>query len=147
MPGTLVVRAERGKGAFYRVDNRDLYVVLKSVAMEALKEWRPEEGSEFIIMSDTLNIKLDLPLEAGLFEVVRDLGLRKEGNKAVFDLPVYVVSFDNKWIDTDRYVDNKIYVVTVDLGAESVRKFIASWALGTVEGAGEGEEEELDEEL
>ena len=147
MPGTLVVRAEKGKGAFYRVDNRDLYVVLKSVAMDALKEWKPEEGSEFIVMSDTLNIKLDLPLEAGLFEIVRDLGLRKEGNKAVFDLPVYVVSFDNKWIDTDKYVDNKIYVVTVDLGSESVRKFIASWASGTVEGAGEGEEEDLEEEL
>ncbi len=109
----LVIRSEKGRIVESDVVEGSLTDVVKDAARKALEEWDPEV-SDFVVLKDLKEIELELPIDPKLFDLLREYGgLVRKGNVALAKLPVYTISFDNRMITEDSYVENKIYLVTL----------------------------------
>jgi len=126
----LVIRSEEGKIVESRVVEGDFFQVVKDVTGEAYREWEPA-SSDFIVMRDFIEAEVDLPLDPQLFDFLREYGeLAKSGSgKASIVFPFFTISFDNRMVDQENFIDRKVYVVApyvnddirAELEAEAVR--------------------------
>jgi hypothetical protein len=115
---TLVVKAVRGGNVESELVEKRFSVVVKEVAAKALEEWNPLK-SDFTAIRDDRDVEIDLPLDPKLYDLLKNLDLTKVSeDKAVFTLPVFVISYDSEWISTEEYVDNKVYVVSIYVNDE-----------------------------
>ena len=109
----LVIRSEKGKVVESEIVEGALEDVVKDTARRALEEWDPGL-SDFIILKDLREIELELPIDPKLFDILREYGgLAKKGNIAIARLPLYTISFDNRMITENNYIENKVYLVTL----------------------------------
>ncbi|MCE4614550.1 MAG: DUF2286 domain-containing protein [Desulfurococcales archaeon] len=140
---TLVVRAERGSSAESRLVDERFSVVVKDTARRALEEWNPLK-SDFTAIRDDRDVEIDLPLKnPKLYDILKNLNLAKiSEDKAVFTLPVYVISYDSEWLSTEDYVDNRVYIVSIYVDDE-IKRLVEQVALDLVSKE-PGEEEELE---
>jgi hypothetical protein len=146
---TLVVRAERGKGVESTLVAERFSVVVKDMARKALDEWDPLK-SDFTAIRDDRDVEIDLPLkDPGLYNILKNLNLTKVSeDKAVFTLPVYVISYDSEWISTEDYIDNRVYIISIYIDDE-IKRLVEQVALDLVSkepGSGEEELEGIEEE-
>ena len=86
----------------------DVSSFVKKLAKEALEEW--DTLSDFIIMKDFYMIVLDLPLNSNEYEKLRKYGLRRKGNVAVAEIPLFEISNKNKWSDKGVEIYNLILI-------------------------------------
>ena len=107
----LVIRAENGEVTKEEIEDGNIEEVVKKYATIALKEWDPSY-SDFIVMKDKYEVRLKLPISPEQFKRFSKFSLRREEGFAVFDIPLYVISFDNVWVEGD-YLDRKMYLVSV----------------------------------
>ncbi len=122
----MVVRAENGKIVDSQIIDGEIIDVVKKVAAKAIEEWDPE-FSDYIVMKDKYEVSLKLPLTKEQFERFRKFGLRRTSDGyATFDIPVYVISFENQWVEND-YVDRKIYLVSIYVD-DNIKKELEDWA-------------------
>lgn len=107
----LAIRAERGKVVQDEVVEGDLKEIVKRKAAEALSEWDPET-SDFIVLRDEREIELPLPLKPELVDLFRSIGsLSRTKDKAIARFPIYTISFENRMVSEDKYVEYKIYML------------------------------------
>jgi hypothetical protein len=139
---TLVVKAVRGGNVESELVEKRFSVVVKEVAAKALEEWNPLK-SDFTAIRDDRDVEIDLPLDPKLYDLLKNLDLTKVSeDKAVFTLPVFVISYDSEWISTEEYVDNKVYVVSIYVNDE-IKELVEQVAKDLVSKE-PGEEEELE---
>ena len=142
---TLVIRAEEGKVMESKVVEGKVTDVVKDIAYKVLKEWNPET-SDYVIIRDKYEVSLKLPLSKEDFERFSKYNIRRTPDGyAVFEVPVYVVSYENEWRGDD-YIDKKVYVICTYVNDE-VKKDIESWALESTKGRKSLEIELSEEEL
>ena len=114
----LVIRSEKGKVTETTVVEGDLREVVRSKAVEAVKEWDPE-SSDLVALRDSREIELPLPLKPEVIDTLNKYGdVRRAGNVAVASLPVYTISFDNMMVSEERYIENKIFLVSIYVNDE-----------------------------
>lgn len=107
----LSIRAERGRIVESTVLDGDLADIVKRKAEEALREWDPGT-SDFIVLKDNRELELQLPLKPELVDLFRSVGsLSRTKDKAIGTFPVYTISFENRMISEDQYVEYKIYLL------------------------------------
>jgi len=140
---TLVVKAERGVGVESELVAERFSVVVKDIARKALEEWNPLK-SDFTAIRDDRDVEIDLPLkDPKLYDLLKNLNLTKiSEDKAVFTLPVYVISYDSEWIGTEDYVDNRVYIVSIYIDDETKR--LVEQVAQDLVSKEPGEEEELE---
>lgn len=148
----LSIRAERGKVVQSEVVDGDLREVVKRKALEAMNEWDPAT-SDFIVLKDDRELEFPLPLKPEIVDLFRDLGelgsLGRTKDKAVARFPVYTISFENRMVSEDKYVEYKIYLlapyinedVRTELEAEAQDITTEKQGPEGIEEEGEGEEE------
>jgi len=146
----LIIRAEEGKVRESRVVKGEITTILKEIVKKTAELWDPDR-SDFVVIKDKYEVSLKLPLSREEYERYSRFNLRRTSDGyAIFDIPVYVVSFDNEW-QGDDYYDKKIYLISLYVN-EDVRRDLESWAIdSTTKKASseliELEELELEEEL
>lgn len=106
----IVVKSENGNISRKDILEGDLGGILRSTANEALKEWN-ENSSDFIIMKDMHEIHIPLPLKPQTYEVFKNFIKSRTKQEAIAEIPVFVISFDNEWIESD-FKDKKVYVIS-----------------------------------
>ena len=106
----IVIKSENGNISKKDIVEGDLASILRSVASEALKEWN-ENLSDFIIMKDVHEIHIPLPLKPQIYETFKNYIKGRSKNEAIAEIPIYVISFDNEWLDSD-FKDKRVYVVS-----------------------------------
>ncbi len=106
----LVIRAEDGKVVKTVVETGTIEDVVKKYAMNAMREWEPIY-SDFIVLRDKYEVRLKLPLKPGQYELIAKYRPeRSPDGYAVFNIPIYTISFDNFW-DQGTYKDRKMYLI------------------------------------
>ncbi len=139
---TLVVKAVRGGGVESELVDKRFSVIVKEVAARALEEWNPLK-SDFTAIRDDRDVEIDLPLDPKLYDLLKNLNLTKVSeDKAVFTLPVFVISYDSEWVSTEDYIDNKVYIVSIYVNDE-IKRLVEQVAMDLVSKE-PGEEEELE---
>ena len=146
----LIIRAEEGKVRESKVVKGEITSILKEIVKKTAELWDPD-SSDFVVIKDKYEVSLKLPLSREEYERYSRFNLRRTSDGyAVFDIPVYVVSFDNEW-QGDDYYDRKIYLISLYVN-EDVRRDLESWAIDSTTKKSsseliELEELELEEEL
>ncbi len=127
----LVVRSVEGKIEDVKIyEDKSLEDVLREYVKKAADEWNPQL-SDFTVMRTYYELRYKLPIPPELYDIANELGLEmeREGNELIIKLPVFTISFDNRW-SGDTYRDLKVYVVTY-LIEDSVQKHIMEYAAET----------------
>lgn len=85
--------------------------IVKEYAEKALKQWDPL-SSDFTVIRSKIEIAYDLPMDPDTFDRIEQLGLERarEERKLIVTIPVYTISYDNKW-EGNYYQDKKIIVI------------------------------------
>jgi hypothetical protein len=104
-----VMRAELGEIKEKTLVDGDFNKVLKDIVIKALELWDPQK-SDLIIMRHKQEINVKLPISKEQYELYSQYNLRRKGDYAAFEIPVYLISFENEWID-DSIFDSKVFVV------------------------------------
>ena len=144
MPEIMVVRSERGEVKSVERKQGDLLQVLKQVVTEAIDLWNPE-SSDFIVIKDMFPISVKLPITPQQYEAYSPYNLRRAGDVAEFDLPVFMISFENEYRE-DGYIDRGVLVVAPRLD-DHVEKAILEIAVAATQEPTEEEEAALEKEL
>ncbi|ARM76326.1 DUF2286 domain-containing protein [Acidianus manzaensis] len=140
----LVLKSESGKITSEKIVDGNLGDVVRATATEALKEWN-DLTSDFIIMKDSQEARVPLPLKPSFYEEVKNLLAAKEKSVAILKIPIYIVSYDNIWQEED-FQDRKVYVITYYINDE-IKKDINAYAADvTSENKKETSSDESDEE-
>ncbi|RLE92724.1 MAG: DUF2286 domain-containing protein [Thermoprotei archaeon] len=92
----VIVECSEGKCTKIDIKEGELEEVVKNLAKEALGKWNTSE-SDFFVTHDVRVISRKLPLSKGEFEVLSKFNLRRSGNEAIAEIPVYEISYDNQW--------------------------------------------------
>ena len=136
----LVLRSEEGNITKKDIIEGDLKKVLRDVASNALNEW-DENLSDFSIMRDKFEIRIPLPLKPDMYEKLKDYLKNRTKTEAIAEIPVYIISFDNRWMDSD-YRDMKVYIVSPYIDEKSEKELIDYAIQATSQRQEESEEEE-----
>jgi len=105
----LVLRAELGEIKEKNVVEGDFNNVLKDVVMKALSLWEPQK-SDLIVVKHRHEINIKLPIKKEQYDLYSQLNLRRKGDVATIEVLIYLVSFENQWIDND-IIDSKVFLV------------------------------------
>jgi hypothetical protein len=138
----LVVQAEEGKVKDKQVLEGKLENVLKDTVIKALNIWDPQR-SDLVVVKHKHEVGIQLPLKREQYELYSQFNLRRVGDKAIFEIPIYVVSYENEWVE-DSIRDSKVFVVAPYIDETTASSIIElSESITSPE---EAEEEELEEE-
>jgi len=108
---TLVLSVESGNIVSSKIVEDELEEVVKKIVVEVLPKWSPKT-SDLIAMKYEHEITLRLPLSKELYETLSKYGLsRKSSSEVIARLPVYVISYENRWVGEDL-IDEKVYVIS-----------------------------------
>lgn len=133
MEKILVIRGEHGNIVEERIDEaEDIFGKVKELASKALELWEPE-FADFIIIKDQYEVSLKLPLTKDQVRRFMKYGIRRSPNGyAKFNIPVYIISYDSIWVESD-YIDRKIYLVSIyvnDEVKEDLKKLVIETTRG-----------------
>lgn len=106
----LVIRAEEGEIKDRQIMEGELNSILKNVILKTLEIWDPVK-SDLIIVRHKQEITIRLPITREQYEMYSQFNLKRKGDSASFEIPVYLISFENQWID-DNIVDSKVFIVS-----------------------------------
>jgi len=140
---TLVVRVEEGKIVEKKVIPKKLDITLREVILGVLNEWNPET-SDLLVIRHRQEFAVRLPLSKEQYLKYSKFNLRRVENVAVFEVPIYVISFENKNID-DKLQDTKIYIVAPYID-DFISDQIAKLGIDITTAVEEEEEAEIEEE-
>jgi hypothetical protein len=113
MARILVIRAEMGKVVESKVVEGELYEVVRGYVSSASLEWDPRV-SDFVVIKEDLETDVgDLPDRDTLESLTKYGSIEKVETGYRVRIPVYTISFDNRSLKEDVYVENKVYVISV----------------------------------
>ncbi|MCX8185765.1 MAG: DUF2286 domain-containing protein [Sulfolobales archaeon] len=136
---TLILSVEGGNIVDSKVVEAELEETIKKTLIELLPKWSPKT-SDLIAMKYEHEVTLKLPLSKELYEILSKYGLsKKSSSEATATLPVYVISYENRWVGEDL-VDDKVYVITPYIN-EEIKKEVELLAADLTTPPSESEEE------
>lgn len=138
----LIIRAEEGDIKDKQFIEGELEQVLKEVVVKALNLWNPQH-SDLVVVKHKHEVGLPLPLKKEQYDMYARFNLRRIGDKAVFEIPIYVVSYENEWVE-DSIRDSKVFVVAPYVDEATTSNIIE--LAKSITSAEEEVEEELEEE-
>ena len=116
----LLILAEYGEVKETRIVEGSPHAVVKEVVRSVLDVWNPIT-SDLLVVRHRHEIRLRLPITKEQYELYSRYNLRRiGGDLAAFEVPVYIVSYENKRVNNDL-VDVKIVMVSPYID-ENVKK-------------------------
>jgi len=107
---TLLILAEYGDVKEVKVVEGRVHEVVKEVIKNVLEMWDPLT-SDLLVVRHKHEIRLKLPITKEQYELYSRYNLRRVGGDiASFEVPIYIVSYENKWVGNDL-VDVKIVMI------------------------------------
>ena len=141
----LILRSKEGAIVAKSQQQGELKELIKKITAEAVASWSPEK-SDFIVIKDLYPVAIKLPISKEQYDTYTKFDMQRTTNGSVmFQVPVYVISFDNEWQEED-YVDNEVIVVAPAIDSK-VEEIIVDLAIeATKAKTKEEEDDEEDEE-
>lgn len=110
MSKTLVLRSREGSLVSKTTIDSEIAQAVRKVVAGAVSLWAIET-SDFIVIRDVYPVSVKLPISKEQYELYSKYDMSRTTNGSVmFNVPVYVISFDNEWQEED-YVDKEVIVV------------------------------------
>ncbi|MEM1982628.1 MAG: DUF2286 domain-containing protein [Sulfolobales archaeon] len=118
---TLILSVEGGNIVDSKVVESELEEAVKKTLIDILPKWSPKT-SDLIVMKYEHEATLKLPLSKELYESLSKYGLsRKSQSEVAAKLPVYVISYENRWVGEDL-IDDKVFVISPYINDEIMKE-------------------------
>lgn len=144
MPQTLVLRSREGSLVSKSTVEGDIKDAVRKVVVDAVSLWSPVT-SDFIVIRDMYPVSIKLPISKEQYDLYSKYDMSRTTNGSVmFNVPVYVISFDNEWQEED-YVDKEVIVVAPAID-DKVEKIISELAVEATKPKEEESDEGLEED-
>jgi hypothetical protein len=146
----LIVRTKDGNLVSKSKTQGEIKEVVRKTVMDALSLWSVDSADFTVIRDPQYPVTAKSPISKEQYELYSKYELQRTSNGSVmFYLPVYIISFDNIYLE-DNYMDREVFVVApvldpvteeaiTDLAIESTKQTPPG------EEGGEGELEEGEE--
>ena len=142
-PATVILRSKEGNIVSKSTIQGELKDVVRKVVADTVSLWSLEK-SDFIVIRDLYPVTVKLPINKEQYDLYSGYDMQRTTNGAVmFNVPVYVISFDNEWQEED-HVDKEVIVVAPVLDSK-VEGIIVELAVEATK-AKPTDEEEVEEE-
>jgi hypothetical protein len=144
--GALILRSKEGAIVSKIQQPGELREIVRTIVAETVALWSLEK-SDFIVIRDLYPVAIKLPISKEQYDTYTKFDMQRTTNGSVmFEVPVYVISFDNEWQEED-YVDKEVIVVAPVIDAK-VEEIIVELAIEAtkVKSDEDAEAEELVEE-
>uniref|UniRef100_A0A7C3J3S8 DUF2286 domain-containing protein n=1 Tax=Candidatus Methanomethylicus mesodigestus TaxID=1867258 RepID=A0A7C3J3S8_9CREN len=110
MASALILRSKLGSIVSKSVREGELRDIIRQVVADSVQLWQAER-SDFIVIRDLYPVSIKLPINKEQYDTYSKYDMQRTSNGSVmFQVPVYVISFDNEWQEED-YVDKEVIVV------------------------------------
>ncbi|MDH5811924.1 MAG: DUF2286 domain-containing protein [Candidatus Methanomethylicaceae archaeon] len=140
----LIVRSKEGSLVSKSRVPGDLKEAVKKQVLEALSLWDVERADFTVIRDPQYPVSVKLPITKEQYEMYSKFDMsRTSDGSVVFQIPVYIISFDNEYKD-DNYLDKEVFVVAPALD-QKVEDAVVELAIESTKP--EPEEEEEDEDI
>ncbi|MEM4204427.1 MAG: DUF2286 domain-containing protein, partial [Candidatus Methanomethylicaceae archaeon] len=107
----LIVRSKEGSLVSKSRVPGDLKEAVKKQVLEALSLWDVERADFTVIRDPQYPVSVKLPITEEQYEMYSKFDMsRTSDGSVVFQIPVYIISFDNEYKD-DNYLDKEVFVV------------------------------------
>lgn len=106
----LIIKSEEGEIKDKQIAEGELEQVVKEVVIRALSLWNPQR-SDLVVVKHKHEVALPLPITKEQYELYSRFNLKRFGDRAIFEIPIYIVSYENEWIE-DNIRDSKVFIVT-----------------------------------
>lgn len=110
MSESVIIYVENNNIAKKEVLKGDVSTVVKDLAKKLIEEWDPN-ASDFIILKDQYPVKLPLPLSKELMDKLSSFDIKRVGNEAETSLPVYEITYSNKW-EEETFKAERLIVIS-----------------------------------
>ncbi|MDH7555414.1 MAG: DUF2286 domain-containing protein [Candidatus Methanosuratincola sp.] len=141
MSKTLVLRSREGSLVSKTTLDSEITQAVRKIVADAISFWKLET-SDFIVIRDMYPVSVKLPISKEQYDLYSNYDMSRTTNGSVmFNVPVYVISFDNEWQEED-YVDKEVIVVAPAVD-QKVEEIITELA---IEATKPKEEEDAEEE-
>ncbi len=143
MSKTLILRSREGSLVSKTVVESEIKQAIRKIVADAVPLWNLDT-SDFIVIRDMYPVSVKLPISKEQYDLYSKYDMSRTTNGSVmFNVPVYVISFDNEWQEED-YVDKEVIVVApvVDQKVEEIITELAIEATKPREESDEGLEED-----
>jgi hypothetical protein len=107
---SVIIYVENNNIAKKEVLKGDVSTVVKDLAKKLIEEWDPN-ASDFIILKDQYPVKLPLPLSKELMDKLSSFDIKRVGNEAEASLPVYEITYSNKW-EEETFKAERLIVIS-----------------------------------
>jgi hypothetical protein len=140
----VVIRAKEGNLVSKARAEGEMKEVVKKIVIEALNLWAVDNADFTVIRDPQYPVTAKSPITKEQYDLYSKYDLQRTTNGSVFFVPVYIISFDNMYIE-DNYIDKEVFVVApvVDQIAEDV---VAELAVESTKQDVTKEEDEASEE-
>ncbi|MGA2573968.1 MAG: DUF2286 domain-containing protein [Candidatus Methanomethylicaceae archaeon] len=141
----MVIRAKEGNLVSKARAEGEMKEVVKKIVIEALNLWAVDNADFTVIRDPQYPVTAKAPITKEQYDLYSKYDLQRTTNGSVmFYVPVYIISFDNMYVE-DNYLDKEVFVVApvVDQIAEDV---IAELAVESTKQDVTSEEDEGKEE-
>ena len=141
----VVIRAKEGNLVSKARAEGEMKEVVKKIVIEALNLWAVDNADFTVIRDPQYPVTAKAPITKEQYDLYSKYDLQRTTNGSVmFYVPVYIISFDNMYVE-DNYLDKEVFVVApvVDQIAEDV---IAELAVESTKQDVTSEEDEGKEE-
>lgn len=123
---SLIIRSKMGRAEVLEKMEKEFDEAVKEAAKKALNLWNLTK-SDFIIIKDKYPVEVKLPITPKEYEIYSKYNIRKSGsNVASFELPIYVISYNNEWVGND-YRDYEVFVVVPFIN-DKITDELVKWA-------------------
>lgn len=142
MSSNLVIKSKDGRANILEKIKGEFNEAVKETAKNALELWDSIK-SDFIIIKDKYPVEVRLPITPQEYEEYSKYNIRRSGpDIASFDIPIYVISYNNEWIG-NNYRDYEVFIITPYIN-EKITDELIKWAAEIT--SAESLEKELEEE-
>jgi hypothetical protein len=141
----IIIRAKEGNLVSKAKAEGEMKEVVKKIVIEALNLWAVDNADFTVIRDPQYPVTAKAPITKEQYDLYSKYDLQRTTNGSVmFYVPVYIISFDNMYIE-DNYLDKEVFVVApvVDQIAEDI---IAELAVESTKQDVTNEEDEGKEE-
>ncbi|WP_188596757.1 DUF2286 domain-containing protein [Thermocladium modestius] len=140
---SIIIYVENNNVSKKETAKGDTASVVKDLAKKLIEEWDPN-ASDFIVLKDQYPIKLPLPLSKELMDKLSRFDIKRVGNEAEASLPVYEITYSNKW-EEETFKAERLIVISPFINDE-VTTQITDAVINALNEEGEGEEQEGEED-
>ncbi len=110
MSESVIIYVENNNIAKKEVLKGGVSTVVKDLAKKLIEEWDPN-ASDFIVLKDQYPVKLALPLSKELMDKLSSFDIKRVGNEAEASLPVYEITYSNKW-EEETFKAERLIVIS-----------------------------------